>query len=411
MYLDVVMVDFLAHHGSRTTYSVRPKVPQERVVIESTQDLRADMLSPNTDSAAAVTFLNLSDCTVRKVITHPQSFEQKEHGKRFSFQVVTKGVPVGPSRRGHGGMYNLMLPSGWRLTHLNVVDPMDERQEELKQKKPLAHLVLWDSAKEVQVVQVEMRSRWGSFSLAIIGEAVLVTRQDSQFINSCEGEWGFAEVSHLDEVSRGAAEKVTTEVIRLANVPHTGYRTVDSRLVELTRQLDHELPTLEASVRRNFLEAWAAVSQFAALAVQAGRYKGKEISEATFQADMRDHLRSVLGSDVLEGTRNGGGPTDLLYRGIPIELKVEEKLGDRSRLVEKYIKQPTQYASGASSQVALLAILDLSPKDAPPAVLPNSIILGKPPLHGFDVTPPLYETRVGVVVIDGNLKNPSDYSR
>ena len=48
------------------------------------------------------------------------------------------------------------------------------------------------------------------------------------------------------------------------------------------------------------------------ICLQQAVYKeGQEISEAQFQSDLLDHLRSLLGSEVQEAPKQGGGPTDI----------------------------------------------------------------------------------------------------
>jgi hypothetical protein len=100
-----------------------------------------------------------------------------------------------------------------------------------------------------------------------------------------------------------------------------------------------------------------------------------------------------------------------MYRTVTVELKVEKHVSDRARMLQGYQDQPTQYSSATGAQLGILCVLDLTEKILPPAPPQNNIILLSPKLHGFDETPPPFPSRIAAIVIDGNLKPPSDYSR
>jgi hypothetical protein len=69
-------------------------------------------------------------------------------------------------------------------------------------------------------------------------------------------------------------------------------------------------------------------------------------------------MRMRLGEDVQEHGHQGGGITDVRYRGVIVELKVEKDTGDRSTISEKYAAQPTQYQGSEARQVSILLVLD-----------------------------------------------------
>jgi hypothetical protein len=69
--------------------------------------------------------------------------------------------------------------------------------------------------------------------------------------------------------------------------------------------------------------------------------QGSLIHEPEFQTRMLEDLRIQLGEEVQEAPRQGGGPLDIRYRSITLELKVEDVTKDRDHIVKKYVGQPT----------------------------------------------------------------------
>jgi hypothetical protein len=162
----------------------------------------------------------------------------------------------------------------------------------------------------------------------------------------------------------------------------------------------------------DFIEAFTSVLNYAGVCAQTAVYTAKNnVLEDDFQRNLLIHLRGQLGEDVLEAPRQAGGITDIKYKSIVIELKVEKLQSDREKLFEAYESQPVQYASGTGAQLSILCVLDLCPKVKPPAPPQNGVKLLEPKVHGYERGRSPFSVRVGAVVIDGNLKLPSSYSR
>jgi hypothetical protein len=96
---------------------------------------------------------------------------------------------------------------------------------------------------------------------------------------------------------------------------------------------------------------------------------------------LRD-LRNILGQDVQEYPSQAGGITDIRYRGVIVELKVEKENGDREHISKKYTLQSVQYAGVEARQVSILLVLDLTAKNKPPGDIRNDIILTGVETHG-----------------------------
>jgi hypothetical protein len=135
------------------------------------------------------------------------------------------------------------------------------------------------------------------------------------------------------------------------------------------------------------------------------------ISESEFHKTVLRDLALTLGPDVQNHPHQAGRIGDIRYRGVITELKVEKDMGDRQRIVKKYVAQATQYQGVEARQVSVLLVLDLTPKDSPPGDLRNDILLVDVPTHGDADDTKRYRSKALVVVINGNVKSPSDYSR
>jgi hypothetical protein len=105
-----------------------------------------------------------------------------------------------------------------------------------------------------------------------------------------------------------------------------------------------------------------------------------------------------------------GGITDLRYKGVVIELKVEDKISDRKEIAKKYSAQLTQYEGSEARQVGVVLVLDLTPKILPPGDIRNDIFLYDVPTHGDNDNQKRFHSKAFVFVINGNTVNPSSYS-
>ncbi len=196
----------------------------------------------------------------------------------------------------------------------------------------------------------------------------------------------------------------------------TQYPVIDIQVVKILQEAKGMLPNIRPSDFADFQASLIYLARYAGMVQQtgvfkSGNFKGKRIDEKKdFQQHLLQHLRmTALGSGVQEGENTAGGLLDLRYRNIVIELKVEDNVKDRVKLREKYIEQPTQY-SASGVPLSITCILDMTPKDNPPANVANNITLETTTTHGFEDTESPYPSKVAVIIIDGNTKLPSDYS-
>lgn len=191
----------------------------------------------------------------------------------------------------------------------------------------------------------------------------------------------------------------------------TGNRRLDQHIEELINKLLSDCPSVQHELN-DLLGILQALSCLLTTYAQEAIYKGRsEVSEAEFQAKVLQDLRFILRQDVQEHPKQAGGITDIKYRGVIVELKVEKANGDREQIARRYAAQSAQYAGVEARQVSVLLVLDLTSKDKPPGDIRNDIILTDVETHGGDSRSTGFPSKAFVFVINGNMKSPSDYSR
>ena len=198
-----------------------------------------------------------------------------------------------------------------------------------------------------------------------------------------------------------------------ARVPYlTKYKVLDARLQEMVAEIQDQVTGLPSGQLDDFVAVMSEVLNFQGRAFQSGRYKQvSEYLESDFQRDVVDSLRQGLGEEISEGEKLIGGTTDARSFGtIPVEFKVERKLRTVEEICGQYTGQPTQYGAGGTSQLSIACVLDITSKNQPLGDPRNYVRLVTPQLHGYEGDEP-YPSRVAVVIIPGNLMNPSDFSK
>ncbi len=190
----------------------------------------------------------------------------------------------------------------------------------------------------------------------------------------------------------------------------TGVPSLDERIGQMLAELrDEGIARPEEETFGRFL---AAVAR-AGARIEAEREfpRGSQPSEAEFQKAMAVRLGMATGlaGRLSEHAWMGGGPTDLSHDGVVAELKVERRSPATLDSARKFVAQTTQYASAGQRQLSILAILDMTPKDAPPGVLANSVGWLEPGHGGSKES--TYPSKIAVVILNGGLPRPSDWSR
>ncbi len=191
----------------------------------------------------------------------------------------------------------------------------------------------------------------------------------------------------------------------------SGYRRLDNHVAQLLESLLKDIPSTYDELPE-LLPVLEALTRLLGTYAQGAVFRDKiTVSEAEFQSTVVRDLRFILGQDVEEHPSQAGGYTDIRYRGVILELKVEKTNGNRQHIGQKYSRQSTQYEGVEARQVSVVLVLDLTPKENPTGDIRNDILLVDVPTHGGDDLTNKYSSKAFVFVVNGNIKKPSDYSK
>jgi hypothetical protein len=184
----------------------------------------------------------------------------------------------------------------------------------------------------------------------------------------------------------------------------TGYGGLDRRILEIRGEL-RRLPTIPEDDIRSVLAVLTPLANLIGSAVQDALYPSP-ILEADFERDVRQRLRNVpaIGADLEQQAQAAGGRTDLSFRGIRIELKSERKKRLLPADCATYADQAASYAVGSGKRVAILCILDCSPKSTPPLPIESCLFMQPRDSGGGAV-------HVITALVQGGLPRPGDLSR
>lgn len=192
----------------------------------------------------------------------------------------------------------------------------------------------------------------------------------------------------------------------------TGFKMMDKKVFDLYN--NSLVQQLNAEDCKNFFTILNGVVNYQGYCLKNGIYKGvSTYKENDFRDKLIEYLTSNpnIGENISKEPHIAGGRVEIDYKGIIVELKVERKLSERVSVIEKYSNQPLAYSSGNSKLASVVCILDLTEKLLPPSPAVNNIIINSVKTHGFNENNSEFKPFQVFVFIDGNTKNPSDYSK
>jgi hypothetical protein len=211
---------------------------------------------------------------------------------------------------------------------------------------------------------------------------------------------------------RGSEQPVETigqrtlllEGMDLARQPLTGYEHIDRKLIAIRNTL-RVTPGMIQSELADALMLAVPLANLAAQSVQDNVFNSP-ISEDEFQKRVRSFLRQhpMIGTKLEEHPHASRGITDLSFQGIRLELKSEKDSNLTLADCKRFVPQAASYAIGSGKRLALLCVLDGSPKTKPP--FPAEDGIGVFPHQSSET--PVY---VLTILAQGNLAKPSDFSR
>lgn len=190
----------------------------------------------------------------------------------------------------------------------------------------------------------------------------------------------------------------------------TAFPVLDERLLVLLERLalaGHNHQQLQA-----FARLLTAICREGAQMTWSKRYaKGTRVLEREFHNDLHNALLTDpnLHGRVDRGDSLALGYLDTRHDGITAELKVERRVPVTPDSARKYISQAAQYAAADGARLAILVILDLSPKTLPAGTPDDYVFLLEPQQHAIDES--VVTSTVAVVIVNGNFPVPSWFSR
>ncbi len=241
--------------------------------------------------------------------------------------------------------------------------------------------------------------REGPFRLTKQGRVMLVVPQ-----HFAARPFEFKYAAHFVPKNTEPVETVGQRTLLLeafdaARHPRTGYTNLDLKLITIRDQLRASRSLGQQELTHALIFA-APLANLAGQARQDNLFKSV-ISEPQFQAEVRQFLRRQpqIGAELDEHPHAGGGITDLSYKGIRLELKVEDTQNMVLQDCEKFLAQT---ANG--KRVGVLCVLDCAVKKRPAFPAEDGVgVL----VHQISETPIFAIT----ILIQGILAAPSTFSR
>lgn len=192
----------------------------------------------------------------------------------------------------------------------------------------------------------------------------------------------------------------------------TGFKMMNKKVFELYN--DPLIQQLDDDEKNNFFTILNGIINYQGYCLQSGAYKGvRNCRENNFRDVLIQYLSAnpQIGENISKEAHIAGGRVEITFKGIVTELKVETKMSERDRIIKKYANQPLAYSSGNSKLASIVCILDLTEKKSPSSPAINNIILNTMKTHGFQKQDSEFNPFQVFIFIDGNTKNPSDYSK
>lgn len=168
MNLSILLADFIDTQGLLKTYRFVPINQYNRVVVDRLSDICTDIKGNTDKDVGLLRVYNSDKCQLISTTCKIKDFSNSSN--KISFSLEHMYVPVESSRYGSSGIYNFILPIGFRLTKLHIVDPFDSNKS-LKKKKHFNYEIFYDCESKLQVVQMQLCSTRGSFSFMLKGGA------------------------------------------------------------------------------------------------------------------------------------------------------------------------------------------------------------------------------------------------
>lgn len=179
MNLNILLTDFIDNTGVLKTYRFVPVNPYNKVVTDRIEDICTDIKGNTDKDIGRLRIYNSDKCELISTKCKIRNFSVDNFGK-IHFCLEHINIPVGSSDMGNCGIYNFVLPVGYKLTELHIVDPFDKKSS-IENKKHFKYDIFYDEENKLQIVEMQLKSTRGSFSFILKG-AVSNELDSNEFI-------------------------------------------------------------------------------------------------------------------------------------------------------------------------------------------------------------------------------------
>lgn len=213
----------------------------------------------------------------------------------------------------------------------------------------------------------------------------------------------------FDPPSSGFVDLLGHRTLRLESVDPsgnalTGYASIDTKLIDIRRQLKTVPGLLDADII-SVMTLLSGLGNLAGQALQSAWFP-VGTKEAVFQDEVLKHLRrrSDIGSELEEHPHTGGGITDLSFRQIRLELKAQTDKSPTLESLSKDADQTAHYVVTTGKKVGVLCVLDSSAKSTPPVPAESLFSIQAKHLQSGGIP-------IVTLIVQGGLPKPSSLSR
>lgn len=169
MNLSILINDLLFTDGTLKTYRFIPINEYNKIVVDRISEIHLDVKGNTDKDIGRFRIYNSDKCQLNSTTCKIKNFIFKKNTIEFQFEHMY--IPIESSKCGSCGFYNFILPFRYKLTELHIVDPFDRTTSYIEKKKHFRYQIYWDNNKELQIVQMDLCSRRGSFSFILKGKA------------------------------------------------------------------------------------------------------------------------------------------------------------------------------------------------------------------------------------------------
>lgn len=170
MYLDIIVIDYIYLDGVLQTFRIVPVVSStsERVIVDRLSDIDRSYKDDREVDIGPFRVYNISNCRITESKSKLRTITIDNDSINFHFEHMY--IPVGRSREAHHGYYCLMLPIGFQIEKLSIIDPFDKTETDLDKRKQFRRHIVCDTKTNAISIILELRSGRGSFSFQLYGK-------------------------------------------------------------------------------------------------------------------------------------------------------------------------------------------------------------------------------------------------